>query len=129
MIFVVCGGRNFVDTAHMCTALDELQAQHPCTLLMTGGAAGAAFIADRWAEHRGIDRLVIPTNWERDGSAGGPIRNTRLAQLAHIIARVAQEDVRLIAFPGGQGTADMCRKARAMGIPVVEPMGESAPVS
>jgi hypothetical protein len=126
MIFVVCGGRHFTDEPALAAALDYLHAEDRCILVITGGADGADRYADRWAMMRGIDRLIVPANWERDGKLGGPIRNTRLLQLARLLAEAAQHDYCLIAFPGEKGTVDMCRKARASGVSILYPLGLNA---
>jgi predicted Rossmann-fold nucleotide-binding protein len=128
MIFVVCGGRDFSQDGKLFTALDQLHAQYACSLVMTGGASGADTAADRWAQHRGIDRLIVPANWEGDGKAAGPYRNARMLRLARGLVEAGYYEMRVIAFPGGNGTADMCRKARAAGVQVIEPMGESVNV-
>lgn len=51
-------------------------------------------------------------DWEQCGRQAGPLRNARM------LAEGRPDAV--IAFPGGKGTADMVRKARAAGLPVVE---------
>jgi len=46
------------------------------------------------------------------GRAAGPVRN------AQMLAEGKPDFV--VAFPGGRGTADMCKQARARGVKVVE---------
>jgi YspA, cpYpsA-related SLOG family len=138
MIFVVCGGRHFMETGKMIEALDELRAQLTCELLITGGADGADVIADRWGEHLGIPRIIVPANLGPPGEAAAWSRNARTVQMARMVqlARLLADPVmdqtgrgwamRVIAFPGGKATADMCYQARATGVQVIEPMGEGA---
>lgn len=51
-----------------------------------------------------------PADWKRFGRAAGVLRNT---------AMLADRPELVIAFPGGKGTADMVRKAKAAGLEVI----------
>ena len=55
---------------------------------------------------------VYPADWKANAKAAGPIRN------AEMLADFKPDTV--IAFPGGRGTADMVRKAKAAGVRVIE---------
>ena len=57
-----------------------------------------------------IECLTFPADWKTYGRAAGPLRNARM------IAEGKPDLV--LAFPGGRGTADMTRKARAAGVEV-----------
>jgi len=108
--------------------LDHYHAQRPFSVVIHGAAFGADSLAGEWAEARGIAPIPFPAEWEnfavfpciirtrRDGrkynAAAGGQRNARM--LAE-----GKPDV-VIAFPGGSGTADMKRQARAVGVPVLE---------
>lgn len=104
--------------------LDELAALHdpaaphdtPIEFVVTGGARGVDEWADKAAGDRGLDRVVVPANWKRDGKAGGPIRNRRMASLL----RPEAGDF-VIAFRAegeSRGTDDMIRQAKARGVEV-----------
>lgn len=117
MIALICGGRDFALFERGYAFLDAHHARRPITLVVTGldphQPRGADLMGDRWAESRGIDRLVFPPNWVGRGKSGGPYRNGRM------LAMMRPEIV--FAFPtGGPGTADMMRQARAAGVLVVE---------
>jgi hypothetical protein len=75
-----------------------------------GGAKGADSWAGWWAANRGRHEVIVVAHWSR-GKSAGIVRNGVIASLPL---------AKLIAFPGGRGTADMVAKARAAGIPVVE---------
>lgn len=115
MRVLVCGGRDFADDALLVQALDMLH-QHcgPVTHLIHGAARGADSIAAAWAQHGqladDIKVVAFPANWKRDGKAAGPIRNERML-------REGKPD-RVVAFPGGRGTAHMTSLAEAQGVPV-----------
>jgi hypothetical protein len=87
------------------------------TLIHGACPTGADALADQWISQSNIrsSRVAIErftADWERDGKAAGPIRNSRM--LAE-----GKPDI-VLAFPGGRGTADMVRKAKAAGVMVLE---------
>lgn len=86
---------------------------HRFTCVINGGAKGADRHAKKWAEVNSIPVETFKARWRQDGNkAAGPIRNQRMID-------EGKPDL-VIAFPGGKGTADMVRRARAAGIPVQE---------
>lgn len=136
MIILVCGGRDYSDAATLRRILDSYRNIYG---LIHGDARGADRLAKEWMRRRiAIDceqclmnRKVDPTgalgfrrhsdlwmagypaDWKTHGKAAGPIRNQEMLDLNPGIELV-------IAFPGGTGTADMVRRARAKGITVEE---------
>lgn len=120
MRVLVCGGREFgsnpEDARRLVAALDRAHAHKPITTLIHGDARGADTGAARWAEtHADIEVLPFPADWTRHGNAAGHRRN------AQMLSEGQPDGV--IAFPGGRGTSDMVRKARAAGLPVWFPLG------
>lgn len=111
MRVLVCGSRASTDRAGVFTTLSDAHREHPFTLVITGGAAGVDCLADQWAASMGIDRIVFPANWAAFGKSAGPLRNKRMIT-------EGKPDL-VIAFPGGQGTANMRETARKASVPVV----------
>lgn len=136
MIILVCGGRDFTDSASLTKFLDLLHAETPITLVIEGGqrtmrdrepVGGADFWAFVWAARRAIRCRTVDADWLdlshpdariRTGQGGrrydanaGPRRNA---------AMLAMRPDRVIAFKGSAGTADMVRQARAAGIHTTE---------
>lgn len=110
MRVIVCGGRDFDNVAFVWTCLDRLHAETPITALMQGGARGVDSLARDWARTKPeIQRFVCKADWEKHGREAGPIRNARMLEW--------KPDL-VVAFPGGRGTADMVRQAKAAGVPV-----------
>jgi hypothetical protein len=108
----VCGGRNFLSGVAVYYALDMLDAERGIDTVIHGGAPGADTLAGKWAEDRSKACRVEFPDWSL-GRKAGPIRNQKM------LDDYSPEIV--VAFPGGRGTADMIRRAKAKGIEVVEP--------
>lgn len=106
---LVCGGRDYTDRAFLWMSLD---AYGPPEIgeIVSGMAPGADALAAEWAERFGFPLHKFHADWKAHGRAAGPIRNQRMLD-------EGKPDV-IIAFPGGRGTADMVRRAKAAGIPV-----------
>lgn len=105
---LVCGGRDFADYDFLADALDW----YAPDVVIHGAAKGADSLAHRWAQNRCVTVESYPADWRKNGKAAGPIRNVRM--LAE-----GRPDV-VLAFPGGNGTAHMCKIARAKGVQVIE---------
>jgi YspA, cpYpsA-related SLOG family len=82
------------------------------SMIIHGAAPGADTLTGRWAELRRIPVEAFPPDWEKRSRAAGPIRNARM--LAE-----GKPDLE-VAFPGGHGTANMVKQARAAGVEVSE---------
>lgn len=134
MRVLVTGGRGFRDSALLYRVLDGLDPRP--ILIIEGGQrtwlygeaiGGADFFAWRWATDRGVPCRTVEARWndletppvllrtDRNGRSynamAGPNRNQEMVDL--------RPDL-VVALPGGTGTADCCRRARAAGIEVME---------
>jgi hypothetical protein len=107
---LVCGGRDFNDASLVERTLNDMEP--PVRVVIQGGARGADYLGRTWAALRRLSVETYPAMWGRDGKAAGPIRNQ--AMLVN-----GRPDL-VVAFPGGRGTADMVRRAKAAGIPILE---------
>lgn len=118
---LVTGGRTYSDAAKVDEVLGTILVRaamaHPGVdrpmRLLHGDATGADALAKAWAVENQVEAVPFPVllnEWRCYGKAAGPIRNARM---------VAQRPDLVVAFPGGDGTADCVAQARAAGIPVV----------
>lgn len=107
---LVCGGRYFADRVMLWRVLDELHRQHRFSIVIHGAAQGADRLADSWALFNRIAVYRCHAHWKMHGKAAGPIRNARMLEKG-------VPDL-VIAFPGGEGTKDMMRKALAAKVAV-----------
>jgi hypothetical protein len=108
MKILACGGRSYLNRDRVFRSLDELKPDH----VIHGGASGADSLAGIWARNRGVALTVYKADWEKHGSAAGPIRNQQMLD-------EGKPDL-VVAFPGGKGTADMVKRAKRAGIKIVE---------
>lgn len=117
---LVCGGRSWQYRAVVFAALDRLHETRRIKVLMQGGAEGADALAKEWARDRCVPFMEFPADWRRHGKKAGPMRNQQMLEEGN--------PTLVAAFPGGRGTADMQRKARAFGVTILE-FQDSGPIS
>lgn len=108
---LVCGGRDFRDWQRLATELDRLHAERDFAEVIHGAAPGADTLADTWARSRGIVPSRYYALWQTEGKAAGPRRNQRMLD-------EGRPDL-VVAFPGGKGTEDLVRRAKAAGVEIV----------
>lgn len=123
---LVCGGRDFgvdpppwehnhqavADRAFLTKYLNEIKDKCIVECIIQGGAKGADQLAGLWADYHKIPNLEFRADWDKYGKRAGFIRNQQMLDEA--------KPTLTIAFPGGTGTADMIRRSKAAGIPVLE---------
>ena len=111
--WLVCGGRKFYDYEYMCRVLDEIVDIYGVPDVVVHGAAeGADSLAHKWAGKRGIHREPVPADWNTYGvRRAGVRRNEEMLQRFPISL--------VIAFPGGNGTADMIQRSERAGLDVI----------
>lgn len=112
MRVLVCGGRNYGDREAVFGALQDLAERHGWLTIIEGGATGADALAREWATLCRHGLVTIRADWQRHGTAAGPIRN-------QLMIDGGKPDL-VIAFPGGRGTADMVKRAKDAGLKVFE---------
>lgn len=115
---LVCGGRDFNDADSIGWELSRYATMYDDLEIICGYDPddelfqGADQLAFEWAFHHGVPVFPFPAPWRKRGRAAGPIRNGRMLRCG--------KPAKVVAFPGGRGTADMKRQAAAARIPVFE---------
>jgi predicted Rossmann-fold nucleotide-binding protein len=107
---LVCGGRDYKDWRAVADKLRRLHDSSPIGLIIHGCDPGAATLAVRWALSAGIPTTGFDANLQSLGPAAERLRNERMI--------VESKPDLVVAFPGGEGTADLIGRARAAGVPV-----------
>lgn len=110
MRVLVTGGREYSDKLRVWEILDGVHLETPISLLIHGQATGADRLAGDWAAEHGVRVSASPADWKKYGRAAGPIRNREMLD---------ENPNLVVAFPGGKGTANMVKVARAAGLHVV----------
>lgn len=123
MIIMVTGGRNYDDYIEVRRVL-ELYAEVG-NVLLSGGAEGADYLAERFWHSKQLPYVVVPAEWNHLGKAAGVARSTAMLKGLPLAAHeyLLKPGV-LIAFPGGKGTAHTIKAAQHLNIPVVYAEGE-----
>lgn len=108
---LVCGGRDYRNRENVYSTLRSLYESSPFDVVIHGAASGVDTFADEWAVAKGLGVISCPADWKKHGRAAGPIRNQSMLDVhtPHLV----------VAFPGGRGTADMVRRAKAAGVTVL----------
>ena len=109
-VAIVCGGRTYRDKARVYAVLDAARERLGIEAIVQGVADGADYLAWKWADECGFPCGNFPARWDEDGKKAGPLRNQRMLDKAKPFC--------VIAFPGGRGTDDMCKRAEAAGVKV-----------
>lgn len=109
---LVCGGRDYANQAYLTFVLDQAHKSRAITEIIHGAARGADALARDWATKNKIMQTPFPADWERHGKSAGILRNLEML-------KESQPDL-VLAFPGGKGTAHMCKIAAASGVRIVK---------
>lgn len=118
MRVLVCGGRDFFAELWLKKELCDLVwqrgrfAKAPAQIktLIHGGARGADLMAANFGIGCGLEVIEFKADWNKFGHAAGPIRNKQMIE-------EGKPDM-AVAFPGGEGTANMISQLIKAGIPV-----------
>lgn len=113
---LVSGGRDFKNHGYVAMILQRLHHKYSFRVLIHGDATGADALADDWARRNGVQPCACAALWNYYESRGmrkaaGAIRNK---------AMLALQPQLVVGFPGGTGTADMLKAARACEIPTID---------
>ena len=109
---LVTGSRDAICYGDVAAVLDWQHGTEPVALIIHGGQRGIDSLAGQWAAAREIPCLVVPARWAELGKPAGPIRNKAMLNFMGIVPD------KVLAFPGGVGTANMIAAAKAAGVPV-----------
>lgn len=123
---VVTGGRNYTDKFQVARSLEAVRQKHGISVLIQGEACGADALCKEWAEGNGVEVLPYPAKWSDLSHSDALIRKRRDGTQydARAGGRRNQQMIdegkpdAAVAFKGGSGTADMCRRLRQAGVPV-----------
>lgn len=130
---IIAGGRDHYLTLDEFDRIDAIHTQTPITEVVCGCATGVDECGKAWAKSNVIPVKPMPADWDditvpgalirRHPKTGklynakaGPMRNSDMAAYA----KTCSEGGACVLFPGGTGTNDMAKKARAAGLRVYD---------
>lgn len=108
MNLAVVGSRSFSDYPRLCAVLGS--AKTPITCIVSGGAAGADSLAQRWADEHGVPVKLFLPDYASHGKRAPLVRNRLIMQAAD----------NAVAFWDGvsTGTVHAIKQAAELGKPV-----------
>lgn len=80
MKVAVIGSRGFDDYAKVKDYLDRLNAKREIKLVVSGGAAGADALGEKWADDNGVDKLIFEAQWKDLSHADARIKVNRYGE-------------------------------------------------
>lgn len=110
MKLIIAGGRDYKPTDGDIVLLNQIKSILGVTEVVSGGASGADQFGENWAKQNSIPITHFPADWSFHGKKAGPLRNTQMAAYADAV----------VLFPGGAGTADMRRQAKAFNLRIID---------
>lgn len=108
---LVTGDVKLTDADIVFRTLDRIHGRHPDMVLVHKGSAGAESIAGMWARLRGVDAMIVRTDWSLGKRAPFRANDAMLALRPKAIGAVI--------FGGGGVAANLAQKAHAQRIPVM----------
>ena len=84
---IVAGCRDFAGYELLKEKCDfYLQNKKPENIVIVSGhASGADALGEKYAQERGFQLETYPASWKVHGRAAGPIRNAKMASVAHAL--------------------------------------------
>lgn len=111
-LWIICGGRDFNDSAMFNDAMYEIIHLRGCpNRVIAGGARGVDKLAFEWVTRLAIPSFEVYADWNTRDKAPATIRYQNMLE---------RRPQAVIAFPGGRGIADMVARARRAGVDVIE---------
>ncbi len=138
MIYIVCGGRDFVDGWLVVDTMDRLRLELGITEIIEGGQrtydrerniiGGADWFAMRWATARGIPVHTEEARWHALDVPGARIKKDSRGRDYNVNAGFDRNALMItkykpagtIAFKGNNGTKNMIEQSRRAGLSVIE---------
>jgi hypothetical protein len=112
------GGIDYNDHELIWAKLDQVHAKYPDMVLLHGGSPkGAERIATCWAEARKVTQIAFKPNWTKHAKAAPFRRNDDMLSVM---------PAGVVIFPGSGITGNLTDKARRLGIPVWQAVGDGA---
>ena len=119
VFLLVVGSRGITDYAYVRDYLDNFIRENYLGYrinIVSGGARGVDSLAERYADERCYEKVIMPADWHKYGKSAGYRRNEAMHRFIAL-----QENKHVIAFWDGvsKGTAHNFELAKIYGNPIV----------
>ena len=81
----IVGSRTFLDYELVKKALAEYLSKSDDLVIVSGGAAGADSLGERFADENGLQKIIFKPNWKKYGKIAGVVRNRTIVNESDII--------------------------------------------
>lgn len=109
---LICSGRFYADIHTLTHVLDLYVRTQTIDVLIHGGHHALGSAIETWARDKDIHIIRYPANWALHGKYAETRRNLFMLE-------DSRPDV-LLAFPGGEDTAECIKMAQRIGIRIIE---------
>lgn len=75
MKIAIIGSRYLHDLRFLNKAIDKSPFKDKITMVISGGASGVDYLAERWCKYNKIPIIIYKPDWDKYGKSAGPIRN------------------------------------------------------
>jgi ABC-type enterochelin transport system substrate-binding protein len=82
MKIIIAGGRNFNDYNKLRESCDNILVNQKDVEIVSGTAAGADTLGERYAQEKGYEVKKFPAQWDLYGKSAGYKRNQQMAEYA-----------------------------------------------
>jgi ABC-type enterochelin transport system substrate-binding protein len=82
MKVIIAGGRNFNDYNKLRESCDNILVNQKDVEIVSGTAAGADTLGERYAQEKGYEVKKFPAQWDLYGKSAGYKRNQQMAEYA-----------------------------------------------
>jgi ABC-type enterochelin transport system substrate-binding protein len=82
MKVIIAGGRNFNDYNKLIESCDNILVNQKDVEIVSGTAAGADTLGERYAQEKGYEVKKFPAQWDLYGKSAGYKRNQQMAEYA-----------------------------------------------
>jgi predicted nucleic-acid-binding protein len=85
---IIAGCRTFNDYELLKSKVNYHRDTHVISEVVSGGAEGADYLGERYADEMFLNLKIIRADWKTHGRAAGPIRNKQMADYADCLIAV-----------------------------------------
>lgn len=78
LYLLIVGSRNFDNFELLKEELDKIIADYDKTIIISGGAKGADYLAELYADRNHLGKIIMKADWNKYGKSAGYVRNREM---------------------------------------------------